>query len=174
MVAMLPAAASGVLAFIGLGASSAAATTLTPALNHVAQPLLLVSAGLLAVSGLRCSRSTVALAAIGGVLIYLGMYVFTRSDGTTSPVLFYPGVALFFGAYVVGWRKRRGLRCRPVVSAVLAGRLLAVTLVLGAAVVAVTAVTASSAAGHDGTHSPRSMPSRGSSMSPGSMSGMSK
>ncbi len=91
MVAMLPGAVAGVLAFVGLGASSAAVTTLAPTLNDVAQPLLLVSAVLLAVSGLRCNPIAVALAAAGGVLLYLGMYQLTRADGTTSATLFTPG-----------------------------------------------------------------------------------
>jgi len=90
-VAMLPGAVAGVLAFVGLGASSAAVTTLAPTLNDVAQPLLLVSAVLLAVSGLRCNPIAVASAAAGGVLLYLGMYQLTRADGTTSATLFTPG-----------------------------------------------------------------------------------
>jgi len=60
-------------------------------LNSVAQPLLLVSAALLAVTSLRCSRLAVASAASSGVLLYLGMYVITRRDGTATPLLFYPG-----------------------------------------------------------------------------------
>lgn len=141
MVAMLPSAVVGALAFVGLGASSAAVTTLTPTLNHVAQPLLLVSVALLAVSGLRCSRIAVALAAGGGLLLYLSMYELTAADGTTSPTLFYPGLAAFFGAYLVAWRRRRSLRCRPVVNPLLVNRLLIVTVVAGVAFVGVTAAT---------------------------------
>lgn len=176
MVTMLPAAATGVLAFVGLGASSAATTTLAPALNEVAQPLLLISAALMAVSGLRCSRAAVAFAAGGGMLLYLGMYVLTRSDGTTSPILFYPGLALFFGAYLVGWRQRRGLRCRPMVSPLLASRLLAGTLVLGTSVIVATAVSTSPAGSHGANHSGMTMPGHGSgrSTSPGSTPGMSR
>ncbi len=52
MVAMLPGGFVAALGLIGLGSSSAAVRTLAPQLNSVAQPLLLVSAALLAVTSL--------------------------------------------------------------------------------------------------------------------------
>ncbi len=182
MVAMLPGAVAGAVAFVGLGASSAAVTTLAPTLNDVAQPLLLVSAVLLAVSGLRCSPIAVALAAAGGVLLYLGMYQLTRADGTTSATLFYPGLGCFFGAYLVAWRRRRGLRCRPLVSQLLAYQLLVGTLVAGVAVVVVAAATTGPASGRTNRDPGMRMPGggAGSNMpsddapSRGSMSSMGK
>ena len=70
MVAMLPGGFAAALGLIGLGSSSAAVRTLAPQLNSVAQPLLLVSVTLLAVTSLRCSRLAVASAASGGVLLH--------------------------------------------------------------------------------------------------------
>ncbi len=171
MVAMLPGAIAGALAFVGLGASSAAVTALAPALNDVAQPLLLVSAALLAVSGLRCSRTAVALAASGGVLLYLGMYQLTSDDGTSLPALFYPGLASFLAAYAVAWRQRRGLRCRPMVSPQLASRLLVGTLVAGIVVVGIAASTAGSSSGHRRDGRGMDMSNQGAT-SPSSMSSM--
>lgn len=161
MVAMLPGAVAGALAFVGLGASSAAVTTLAPALSDVAQPLLLVSAALLTVSGLRCSRTAVGLAAAGGVLLYLSMYQLTRADGTTSPALFYVGLACFLGAYLVTWRRRRALRCRPLVGPQLATRLLVGTLVAGVAVVVLAVATARPAGERDHQSPSMSMPGNG-------------
>ena len=49
MVAMLPGAVGGALGLVGLGSSSAIVSRLAPALNVVAQPLLLFSVMLLVV-----------------------------------------------------------------------------------------------------------------------------
>lgn len=140
MVAMLPGGFAAALGLIGLGSSSAAVRTLAPQLNSVAQPLLLVSAALLAVTSLRCSRLAVASAASGGVLLYLGMYVITR-DGTASPLLFYPGLALFLATYPISFARRRQAACRPLVSPRSGRRLLAATLALGVTVVAASAIS---------------------------------
>lgn len=177
MAAMLPGAVAGALTIAGLGASSAAFTTFAPALNSVARPLLLLSSALLAVSGLRCSRAAVTFAATGGLLLYLAMYVFTRTDGATSPALFYPGLGLFAGAYVVGWRRRRASSCRPVVSPVLAGRLLAGTLLVGVVAVTVAAASAGPTATmgrHPGTRMQDHRPPDDSVPSGNPMPGMSK
>ncbi len=171
MVAMLPAAVSGALALVGLGASSAAVATLSPALRDVAQPLLLTSVAVLAVSDLRCSRATVALAATGGALLYLAMYVLTAANGMTSPALFYAGLAFTVAAYVASWRKRRGLRCRPVVSARLGGRLLVGTLIAGTLAVGLTAVSASSSSDRP-PHHQMGTPSRGGASPSDPMRGM--
>ncbi len=107
----------------------------------VAQALLLLSVLMLAVGGLRCGRTVVALALVGGALLYLNMYVWTARGGGTSPVPFYVGLGCFVGAYVVSWSRRRGRRCRPLVSPVLAGRLMIVTVVAGAAMIAIVVTT---------------------------------
>lgn len=108
----------------------------------VAQPLLLFSVMLLVVGGLRCGRIVVTLALIGGALLYVSMYVWTADRGTTSPGLFYVGLACFIGAYGVSWLRRRGKRCRPWVSSLLANRLLIATVVLGIIAVAAYAALA--------------------------------
>lgn len=131
MVAMLPGAVGGALGLVGLGTSGAAAARWAPALNVVAQPLLLFSIALLVVGGLRCGRLAVALAAVGGGLLYLSMYVWTTDSGATSPALFYVGLACFIDAYGVSWWRRRRKQCRPLVSALLAQRLLVATVVVG-------------------------------------------
>ncbi len=141
MVAMLPGGFAAALGLIGLGSSSAAVRTLAPQLNSVAQPLLLVSVTLLAVTSLRCSRLAVASAASGGVLLYLGMYLITRSDGSATPLLFYPGLALFLATYPVSFVRRRQAACRPLVSARNGRRLLATTLALGVGIVAASAIS---------------------------------
>lgn len=141
MVAMLPGVAGSVLGVVGLGASSAVVSWLAPGLGVVAQPLLLFSVLMLAVGGLRCGRTVVALALVGGALLYLSMYVWTGRGGGTSPVAFYMGLGCFVGAYVVSWSRRCGRRCRPLVSPVLAGRLMIVTVVAGAAVIAIVVST---------------------------------
>lgn len=131
MVAMLPGAVGGALGLVGLGASSAVVARLTPMLNAVALPLLMFSVALLVVGGLRCGRIVMASALVGGVLLYVSMYVWTTDGGATSPVLFYVGLACFTGAYVVSWLRRRGKRCRPLVGPTLANRLLVATVVIG-------------------------------------------
>jgi len=141
MVAMLPGGFAAALGFIGLGSTSAAVRTLAPQLTSVAQPLLLVSAALLAVTSLRCSRLAVTSAASGGVLLYLGMYVIIRRDGTATPLLFYPGLALFLATYAISFARRRQTACRPLVSPRSGRRLLAGTIALGTAVVAASAIS---------------------------------
>ncbi len=141
MVAMLPGGFAAALGFIGLGSSSAAVRTLAPQLNSVAQPLLLVSAALLAVTSLRCSRLAVASAVSGGVLLYLAMYVMTRPDGTAAPVLFYPGLGLFLATYAISLIRRRQAACQPLVSPRSGRRLLTGTVALGATVVLASAIS---------------------------------
>ncbi|MGH2761268.1 MAG: hypothetical protein ACRDL4_00605 [Thermoleophilaceae bacterium] len=183
MVAMLPSAFTGLLGIVGLGASSGAVAALSPALSTVNRPLLLVSTALLAVTGLRCSRAVVGSAVAGGALLYLSMYVVAQSDGTSSPILFYTGLALFLGTYVIAWAQRRRLRCRPLVNVRVAKRLLAGTVVGGVAVVIVaacvgTALTApeggrGSRSGHPSTTTPgHTMPGMSTGGHSGSMSGM--
>ena len=82
------------------------------------------------------------MALIGGALLYVSMYVWTANRGTTSPGLFYVDLACFIGAYGVSWLRRRGKRCRPLVSPLLANRLLIATVVLGIIAVAAYAALA--------------------------------
>lgn len=141
MVAMLPSGFAAALGFIGLGTSSAAVSTLAPQLNTVAQPLLLLSASVLTVANLRCSLLPVATAAGGGILLYLSMYVITRADGTATPALFYPGLALFLATYPASFSQRRRTACRPLIEPRRGRALLAATLSLGVALVAASAAS---------------------------------
>lgn len=158
MVAMVPSAVSSAFALVGLGAGSGAVAALSPALSPVAQPLLLAATALVAVSHLRCGRLAVASAAAGGALLYLGMYVFTGPHGGALAVLFYPGLALFLGSYLIPVVRRRRGRCRPVLSLRRARVLLGATLISSAiAVASVTAfgsgaAGASGGRGHGGAH----------------------
>lgn len=130
MLAMLPAGFAGALGAVGLEADSGLSQELAP----VAKPLLLVSAVVLAVGGLRCSRLAAAVALAGGGLLYLAMYVSTQPDGTTAPALFYPGLALFLGTFLVGWVRPRIASCRPVLAGRDWRRLAFGTVLVGAAV----------------------------------------
>ncbi len=75
------------------------------------------------------------------MLLYLGMYVITRRDGTASPLLFYPGLALFLATYPISFARRRQATCRPLVSPRSGRRLLATTLALAVAVVTASAIS---------------------------------
>jgi hypothetical protein len=141
MVAMLPGGFAAVLGLLGLGASSAAVTTLSPHLNSIAQPLLIVSAGLLAVTSLRCSLLAFASAALGGTLLYLGMYVTTQSNGTANPALFYTGLTLFLATYPATYIQRHRRACRPLLNPRRGQQTLAATAVLGATFIAISLAT---------------------------------
>lgn len=165
MLAMLPAGFTGAIGAVGLEADSGLGQELAP----VAKPLLLVSATLLAVGGLRCSRLAAAVALAGGGLLYLGMYVWTRPDGTTAPALFYPGLALFLGTFFVGWLRPRIASCRPVLVGRSWRRLAIGTVLIGAAMTLGSLLVGfGSAPAHRTARDGRGM----SAMSP-SMSGMS-
>lgn len=75
------------------------------------------------------------------MLLYLGMYVITRSDGSATPLLYYPGSPLFLATYPVSFVRRRQAACRPLVSARSGPRLLAPTLALGVGIVAASAIS---------------------------------
>ena len=70
--------------------------------------------------------------------------MWTTDGGVTSPGLFYVGLACFIGAYGASWLRRRGKRCRPMVSPLLANRLLIATVVTGITAVVSYAAFASS------------------------------
>ena len=136
MVAMLPAGAAGAFSLVGLGAGGGAVAALSPALSPIARPLLLASTALVAVSHLRCSRLAVASSAAGGTLLYLAMFAITQPDGRSQPALFYPGLALFAGSYLIPIARRRLETCRPVIAPGIAKALLLATILAGAAAVA--------------------------------------
>lgn len=131
MVAMLPGAAAGVLGAIGISGSSALARTLSP----VAEPLFIISALLVIMGALACSRLVVVFAVGGSTLLYLSMFQLAssaaRSVGSMSAMsmqqprnssaphadatTFYLGVMLLMTAVALtAWRRRRH-ECRPLV-----------------------------------------------------------
>jgi hypothetical protein len=133
MVAMLPGAAAGALGALGIGGSSALARGLSP----VAEPVFIVSAVLLVLGGLACSRLVALLAVAGSVALYLSMFQLAsgattnrhgsmsmmsmqQPDGGSSALQanatsFYLGLALLVAALGLSvWRRRRR-ECRPVV-----------------------------------------------------------
>ena len=129
MLATLPGGIIAALGLLGITATSAPIVALTAPLAPIAQPLLLISIGLLIVGHLRCGWLPALLAAIGGLLIYLAMYVlvipFSTMDsmtigtmpgmlGLTNGSLFYAGLALLVGSFGLGWWRQRKHLCRPV------------------------------------------------------------
>lgn len=138
MVGMLPGGVAGLLGLVGVGASSGVAIWLASNLATVGAPLLIASTVVLAVASLSCSRLAVSVALAGGALMYLSMYVITQG-GATTPALFYPGLTLFVGAYVVPVAQRRRGRCRPLVTPKHGRGLLVVALIVGAALIVATA-----------------------------------
>lgn len=140
MVGMLPGGVAGVLGLVGLGASSGVAIWLSTNLAPVGAPLLLASTMVLAAASLACSRLAVSAALSGGTLMYLSMYVLVRGDGATTSALFYPGLALFLGSYMVPAVQRRRRGCRPMVSPKRGQLLLLGALLGGAALVVATVV----------------------------------
>lgn len=124
MVASLPTGIAGVLGSVGVSGSGAFAR----ALGGAARPLFVVSALLLIVGALACSRVVTALAALAGLLLYLSMFelghgVGAGSDSMTAmghgaaradSLTFYAGLgALLLSITFQIWRHRRGT-CRPV------------------------------------------------------------
>ena len=130
MASMLPGASAGVLGAIGIGGSSGLARTLSP----VAEPLYIVSAVLVALGALACSRLVALLAISGSLLLYLSMFQLasgglSSSGGsmagmTTQPhqqsalhaerATFYLGVALLVSGFALSFWRRRRHDCRPL------------------------------------------------------------
>lgn len=126
MAASLPAGVAGALGSLGIGGTSA----FTRALGGAAQPLFIVSALALVAGALLCSRSVAALAAFGGVLLYLSMFELARGGSgggsmtmmsmdhahpaRAEPVSFFLGLAGILASIALQlWRRRHG-RCRPL------------------------------------------------------------
>lgn len=133
MLAMLPAGFATVLAVLGLAAPPlvAWATPLAP----IAPPLLILSIALLVIGNLRCGWQPASLAALGGLLVYVAMYVFVTPAtidamtgmegmtpaeisqpamlGFTNAPLFYVGLTLVVGSFgLVLWRRWQKI-CHP-------------------------------------------------------------
>lgn len=94
----------------------------------MAQPLFVVAAVCLVAGGLACGWLATGLAGVGGVVLYMSMFVLTteESPGPTmsdmggmgsaqaNAPLFWSGVALIVASLVVPWRRRRRGTCSPV------------------------------------------------------------
>lgn len=136
MLAMLPATLVGVLSSVGIRSGTPWVDALSVPFSPVAQPLLIASAIVLAVSSVRCGWPPVASALFGGSLLYLSMYVVTGQEGRTLSWLFYPGLVVFLGTPLVAiWRVGRSA-CRPLARIGLARRLLLASIALGIILIA--------------------------------------
>ena len=133
MLAMLPAGFATALALIGLAAPPLV-TWATP-LAPIAPPLLILSVALLVIGTLRCGWQPASLAALGGLLVYLAMYVFvtpiamdtmgemqgmtsaetlqTAMPGLTNAPMFYIGLTLIVVSFVLVLWRRWQKNCRP-------------------------------------------------------------
>lgn len=136
MLVMLPASLAGLLATLGIEAEAGWVQALAGPIGFVAQPLLIVSALLLAAASARCGWAPVTAALGGGTLLYLGMYVLTGPTGQTQPGLFYSGLALFLASPVLTLVRPRLRACRPLLRGPAASRLLVATLGVGAILLA--------------------------------------
>lgn len=137
MVAMLPAAAAATLGAIGVRASSGPFAPVARVLAPVGGPLIIAATAALVAGLLRCGRLPTLVGGAGGTLLYVSMYVASRvrdgaggagmramagmggaavagGAGTTNGRLFYLGLTLFVGAYVLPFVRRRRGSCQPV------------------------------------------------------------
>ena len=137
MLAMLPTCFSVILSLGGL-ATPLFVPWMAP-LAPIAPWLFVLSIVLVTVGHSRCGRQPASLAAAGGLLMYLAMYVFITplaSDamtnmgqttsiakpaatmagmaGPTNAPLFYLGLLLLVGSYGFVWWRRRQQACQPV------------------------------------------------------------
>jgi len=139
MVAMLPGAVAALLATLGITTTSGPLAPVARSLAPVARPLLVAAVLLLVVGSLRCGIGPAILAAVGGTLLYLSMYVLPQPSspgmggmaGMSSPhvggtagragavaasnaPLFYLGLAASLGTFLWSALRRRRRACRPV------------------------------------------------------------
>lgn len=136
MLAMLPATLVGVLSSVGIRSGTPWIDALSVPFSPVAQPLLIASATVLAVSSVRCGWPPVASALFGGSLLYLSMYVVTGQEGRTLSWFFYPGLVIFLGTPLAAiWRVRRSA-CRPLAQIGVAQKLLLASIALGIVLIA--------------------------------------
>lgn len=123
MATSLPAGFAGAVGAVGISGSGAFAR----AFGGAAQPLFIVSATLLIVGALACSRVVVLLAALGSLLLYLSMFELGGggSDSMTAmamnhgaaraePITFYAGLGALLLSITLQIGRRRRRMCRPV------------------------------------------------------------
>lgn len=133
MLAMLPAGFATALALLGVAAPPL--TAWTAPLAPIAPTLLILSVALLVIGDLNCGWQPASLAAAGGMLVYLAMYVFvtpaamdtmpgmqgmtsvetaqSTMPGLTNVPIFYIGLILMVGSFaLVLWRRWRKV-CHP-------------------------------------------------------------
>lgn len=124
MTAMLPGVAASLFAAVGLASSTVAGRALATA----AEPLFVVSAVLMVLGALACSRLATLLAAAGCVSASVSMFVLTSGAGmartgtmgATSPAaetLFYVGATLIVASFATTLLRRRRRSCAPVLAA---------------------------------------------------------
>ena len=124
MATSLPAGFAGAVGAVGISGSGAFAR----AFGGAAQPLFIVSAILLIVGALACSRVVALLAAVGGLLLYLSMFELGGGgDSMTTmamnhahtavraePIRFYAGLGALLLSITLQIGRRRRRICRPV------------------------------------------------------------
>jgi len=121
MTAMLPGVVASAFSAVGLAGSSAAGRALAP----VTVPLFVVSALLLIVGALACSRLATAAALGGCVFAYVGMFVLADGasmgamGGSSAPskAVFSLGAVLIVVSFVITPLRRRRGTCTPVLAA---------------------------------------------------------
>jgi hypothetical protein len=138
MVAMLPGAVATLLTTLGLSTTSGPLAPVARSLAPIARPLLIAAVLLLLVGSLRCGAGPAILAAAGGTLLYLSMYVLPHPSsaamggmaemstpaqgtagragavGTTNAPVFYLGLAAYLGTFLWSSLRRWRRACRPV------------------------------------------------------------
>jgi hypothetical protein len=137
MVAMLPGAVATMLATVGIRTTTGPVAPLARFLAPAARPLLLVATLLVVVALLRCGLAPASLAATGGVLLYLSMYVLPTGGGAmtamgapaahlsavaaragapgmTNAPSFYVGLGTFLTSYLWSGVRRHRHTCKPV------------------------------------------------------------
>lgn len=137
MLVMLPAGLVGGLSSIGVRADAGWVQALARPFEPVAQPLLVVSALLLAAGSVACGWSPVAAALGGGTLLYVGMYAVTGAGGASQPALFYPGLALFVATPILTLVRPRLRSCRPLLARQDARRILLLAVAASAVLLVV-------------------------------------
>jgi hypothetical protein len=122
---MLAATLVGLLSVIGLRVSLAFADAFNQFLSPIAQPLLITSLALIVIGLVLRGRVPVALALIGGALVYLAMFILPSRSGTTAEMnsmsamagmsttssdplslaVFWLGIAVLAVAFMVAYRR---------------------------------------------------------------------
>ena len=138
MLAMLPGGIATALSVVGIKSTTGPAAPLARFLAPAAQPLLFVGIAGLVLATLRCGLRPALLAAAGGGLLYLSMYVLPGTNanamagmatpahslpvtaaragaqGMTNAPAFFLGLAALTGTFIWSSVRRRHASCRPV------------------------------------------------------------